>query len=1579
MLSSIVLMVPTTTSPVRVTRLRKLPASVDQATLTLSGSSAALPVSARYSDFVRAPLGPIERSSGHGAWKAEVSASLDVGESWNLGMFLAHALKAYGRLQEQQGDALGDTQQTVWATGAVDVIDLRILPVSHIETKLRQALAATPAPALFLLPPDNLGDAPSELRTDLEARGTRIIAPATMAEALEALGLPLDWAKEAAPDLAGWRDDPYRGLESYQAEHRPIFFGRASARAEALERLRTRAEQGSSLLVIHGRSGVGKSSLAMAGLLDDVVEQVPGRAPFGMATIRFGDGATPLTTLRTGFAQALGLEDTNAIQSSSATEWLGTWPENTEPRTLLLILDQLEQALLAEEADTVAFGEAVATLVQTGRVWIIATLRSDRIDLLERAPALADMADGDALYRLVRPTLAELGEIIRAPAKLAGIEFEETEGTGLVELLAEEAMRAPDSLPLLQVTLMRLADQRDAEGRVGMRDYERIGGFSGAVGRLADETVRRIEADGIDASVVDQALASLVRIDPETDRVDARVVDPDMQTAEVQQVLGALVEARLATASTESEALDPDADSGSANSAGPSGGGRRVRLSHETLIREWPRLHDLAARLRSELSLRDRLEEDALRWDQDGRPQGDLIRNAARLTAAEDLTADGLAAPSPQAQTYIEASRAETERQVKEIQVAADKERRARTRRRISAAAALVTVVILGMAGFAINQTQQKQAAQELAEVQTEATRQVEEQLEKAQINQARFLLESARSLSEEDPAQAVALMAEPLLAWERLQELDLYDEAVSVFLEIDLTNREIHRFEGLGNVQALSSDGTLAATYNPDGDSLIWDVSTGKALVALEGPITPAGQGTFSRDGTKFIAAGPVPNISPRIWDVATGRTIWTLAGHGDFVLSTDFSPDGTLAVTGSWDRTVKVWDVDTGRELHTFDVNTGDAVLSVKFSPDGAQLVIATVRGKALVIDATTGEKLAVLNHTNSFNRAVAFSPDGTRVAISAPSTANAGLTEFTVEIWDPLTGRLLQTLEGHTAEVTDVAFSSSGNRIVTGSLDTTARVWDTSTGQTLLVLSGHKGLVNNAAFSSNGAQVITSMPTGTIRVWDIATGQSLYTIDESSDRFLDTRCAPSCSRIATGSWYTNLKVWDVEGGQNLFHLESDDDGDRSLAFSPDGTRWVTGSKDAVQVRDGATGQVLLNLEGHGASVTTIAFSQEGAQFVTGSSDGTVRVWDVETGHISNTISGLGVQVVVAALSPDNNRVIIGSRGGAVEVWNIETEEALLAFERYHSKVASASFSPDGTWFATGSWDGNIIVWNVETGEKLLQREGSAPIIQSDIFSPDSSLLITGAGDHVVEVVDISTGQTLQTFVGSAGSFSPIGTQIVTWSDNGRAWVWDITTGRRLLTLAGHTAQIWNATFSADGSQIVTQSSDQTTRVWGTYLRVTDQIFRSLPLISFEPVSEANRRRFLLGRPPHFETTVTDQLSRVRSEMSDADWEVRASSPEGNSAVFTDWSAAAEFGVPEAHAALSTVLLTGHAGIEPDSVAALFHAAIATRIYEALGDEESAAPMRIRRANLARSLPPETVAGLWPRVRDWRPQTEE
>lgn len=192
--SSIILLVPTTNSPARVTRLWKLSESVRGSMMTLAGASTVVPVSADYSDFVCAPIGPIGLSSGHYTWRAEVSDDLDVGKSWNLGLFLAHALKAHDRLQEQQNDP-SDNPQTVWATGVVNVNDLRILPVGHVETKLRQALVAIPVPDLFLLPPDNLGDVPAELRLDLKARGTRIITPSTMAEALETLELPPEWAR----------------------------------------------------------------------------------------------------------------------------------------------------------------------------------------------------------------------------------------------------------------------------------------------------------------------------------------------------------------------------------------------------------------------------------------------------------------------------------------------------------------------------------------------------------------------------------------------------------------------------------------------------------------------------------------------------------------------------------------------------------------------------------------------------------------------------------------------------------------------------------------------------------------------------------------------------------------------------------------------------------------------------------------------------------------------------------------------------------------------------------------------------------------------------------------------------------------------------------------------------------------------------------------------------------------------------------------------------------------------------------------------------------------------------------------
>ncbi|MHC4827615.1 MAG: protein kinase domain-containing protein, partial [Planctomycetota bacterium] len=253
------------------------------------------------------------------------------------------------------------------------------------------------------------------------------------------------------------------------------------------------------------------------------------------------------------------------------------------------------------------------------------------------------------------------------------------------------------------------------------------------------------------------------------------------------------------------------------------------------------------------------------------------------------------------------------------------------------------------------------------------------------------------------------------------------------------------------------------------------------------------------------------------------------TLVGHRREVSSVAISPDGRRIVTGSEDKTAKVWDATTSQELLTLEGHDG-YVLSVAFSPDGQRIVTGggpwgkgKHPGEVNVWDAATGRLLHDLQGHTYCVWSVAFSPDGRRIITSAGDWAY-GPGE--VKLWDAVTGQEALTLTGHARGVRAVTFSPDGQRIVTGSEDLTARVWDAATGQVLHVLE-HTNAVSSVAFSPDGRRIVTGIrewgrpgwKPGEAKVWDAATGQELLTLEGHKGLVLSAAFSPDGERIITG----------------------------------------------------------------------------------------------------------------------------------------------------------------------------------------------------------------------------------------------------------------------------------------------------------------------------------------------------------------------------------------------------------------------------------------------------------------------------
>jgi WD40 repeat protein len=229
----------------------------------------------------------------------------------------------------------------------------------------------------------------------------------------------------------------------------------------------------------------------------------------------------------------------------------------------------------------------------------------------------------------------------------------------------------------------------------------------------------------------------------------------------------------------------------------------------------------------------------------------------------------------------------------------------------------------------------------------------------------------------------------------------------------------------------------------------------------------------------------------------------IWVLAGHRAGVWAVGCSPDGTRIVSGSGDKTLKIWDAGTGAELVTLTGHTAP-VYAVAYSWDGTRIVSGSWDETLRIWDAASGKRLATLKgHKNGVN-AVAYSPDGTRIV--------SGSWDKTLRIWDAASGKRLATLKGHKDGVNAVACSPDGTRIVSGSgthwehqfhpEDEALWVWEASSVTHVASLTGHRNVVRAVTYSPDGSRIASGSDDWTVRVWDAASGAELAAFLGHSD---------------------------------------------------------------------------------------------------------------------------------------------------------------------------------------------------------------------------------------------------------------------------------------------------------------------------------------------------------------------------------------------------------------------------------------------------------------------------------------------
>ncbi len=637
------------------------------------------------------------------------------------------------------------------------------------------------------------------------------------------------------------------------------------------------------------------------------------------------------------------------------------------------------------------------------------------------------------------------------------------------------------------------------------------------------------------------------------------------------------------------------------------------------------------------------------------------------------------------------------------------------------------------------------------------------------------------------------------LTIWQAcLQGLNLHDVN---FASSDLSNSVFNQPFGSIRTMAFSpasalgddSAGNILATGDTNCEIWLWQTALSAArgsrdigthVSTLKGHENWVCAIAFSSDGKRLLSGSADRMI--KLWDVETSECLQTFAGHGNWVMSVVFSPDGKLLASGSADRTIKLWDVKTGECLQTLEGHK-HGVWSVAFSPDGKTLASASADRTIRLWDVRTGECVRSLKGHEHGVWSIAFSPDGKTLA--------SGSADQTVRLWAMDTGDCQQVLSGHHNWVWMVAFSPDGKTLASGSADQTVRLWAVKKGQCLRVLTGHSNWVWSVAFSPDGRYLTSGSEDRTLRLWDLSSGRCLKSLQGSSNWVWSVAFSADGKTLASGQGDRLVHLWDTNTQAPLETLSGAQKAIWSVAFSPD-DRWVaSGNEDGkVNLWDTSTGithaRTTYQLAGHTKAIWSVAFDPKGNTLASGSADQSIKLWDIKTKRCRQTLTGHEHWVCSVAYHPQRNLLASGSYDRTIKLWDLGTGECLETWQGHTSGLWCIAFSPEGDFLASSGIDQTIRLWNVSSGECQQILTGHENWVMSVAISPDGRWIASGSADHTVRLWDASSGELVHALTGHSNSvwsvaFSPNGQQLASGSDDKTIKLWSVETGNCLKTL--------------------------------------------------------------------------------------------------------------------------------------------------------------------------------------------------
>jgi WD40 repeat protein/serine/threonine protein kinase len=676
---------------------------------------------------------------------------------------------------------------------------------------------------------------------------------------------------------------------------------------------------------------------------------------------------------------------------------------------------------------------------------------------------------------------------------------------------------------------------------------------------------------------------------------------------------------------------------------------------------------------------------------------------------------------------------------------------------------------------------------------------------------------------------RALAAAPEEYRGWEWLHFNSRLDDARAILRMPRVPLVATFRPSGtMRPILAFSRDGKRVAAGALEFGAVAWDIATGRELSALPGQDHNVSDLAFVPDGRLLALTVAGTLLS---WDLSRDdRAILCRIPEKNFDCLL-LSPDGRLLLCLK-DSQAQLWDVPAGRKRADLPgaFVRGNCVAS--FSADGRHLAYSTADAAVHLWGVQAGAQAGVLRGHSAHVWALAFSPDGKRLASGSRYPDNS------VRVWSVPAGQELAVLSDHQNEIATLAFSPDGKRLASGSLDKTARLWEVRAGK-VTVLKGHTGVVGHLAFSPNGKHLATTSDDETVRLWNAASGEPVAVLRGHTRLVWAAMFSPDSALLASVSADGTVRLWDLEQLERNGVLRGHTDFVYDAAFSPDGTRVVSAAWDGTaRLWDPNTGREVGHFEHATVSpdrtVAAACFSPDGRQVATVPGSGAATVWDVATRTKVRTLHvppGDWRGYPRAAFQPHGKYLAVAAGDGAVRLWDATGDELIALLRGHEELVLDVAFSPDGTQLASAGVDRTVRLWDIQTRSSLAVLRGhETDSVGGLAYSPDGRLLASASRDKTVRLWDTATHEALAILPHASAvygvAFSPDGRRLAAGCGDSSIRLWDVATARgaggkeipeaEVAELRGHEDYVHAVAWSPDGTRLISASGDRTVRIW-------------------------------------------------------------------------------------------------------------------------------------------------------------------